>query len=58
MSEGDVDEFGPVDYLVVEFPQGKSQFHGEMAAAHSIEQSTSLIAHAAPTADTAARPPG
>ncbi len=33
MSEGDVDEFGPVDYLVVEFPQGKSQFHGEMAAA-------------------------
>ena len=33
MSEGDVDDFGPVDYLVVEFPKGKSQFHGEMAAA-------------------------
>ena len=33
MSEADVDELGPVDYLVVEFPEGKSQFTGEMAAA-------------------------
>jgi len=27
----DVDELGPVDYLVVEFPAGKSNFTGEMA---------------------------
>ena len=30
MSE--VDELGPVDYLVVEFPPGVSNFNGEMAA--------------------------
>jgi hypothetical protein len=28
----DVDEFGPVDYLVVEFPAEASNFNGEMAA--------------------------
>lgn len=28
----DLDEMGPVDYLVVEFPQGQSTFTGEMAA--------------------------
>src|SRR5688572_7434985 len=27
-----LDELGPVDYLVVEFPAGKSNFTGEMAA--------------------------
>ena len=27
-----IDELGPVDYLVVEFPPGKSNFTGEMAA--------------------------
>jgi hypothetical protein len=27
-----LDEMGPVDYLVVEFPQGQSTFTGEMAA--------------------------
>jgi hypothetical protein len=27
----DLDEMGPVDYLVVEFPQGQSTFTGEMA---------------------------
>ena len=32
MSNMDVDEFGPVDYLVVEFPAGKSNFTGEMAS--------------------------
>jgi hypothetical protein len=34
MSESiaDVDEMGPVDYLVVEFPAGHSTFNGEMAA--------------------------
>ena len=28
-----LDELGPVDYLVVEFPAGKSNFTGEMASA-------------------------
>jgi hypothetical protein len=32
MSDTDVDELGPVDFLVVEFPAGKSNFTGEMAA--------------------------
>jgi hypothetical protein len=32
MSETNVDELGPVDYLVVEFPAGRSNFTGEMAA--------------------------
>jgi hypothetical protein len=27
-----LDELGPVDYLIVEFPAGKSNFTGEMAA--------------------------
>jgi Family of unknown function (DUF6325) len=31
MASKDVDELGPVDYLVVEFPAGKSHFTGEMA---------------------------
>jgi hypothetical protein len=31
MGENELDEFGPVDYLVVEFPAGKSSFTGEMA---------------------------
>jgi hypothetical protein len=29
----DIDELGPVDYLVVEFPAGKASFNGEMAEA-------------------------
>ncbi len=33
MTEPDIDEMGPVDYLVVEFPEGESNFNGEMAAA-------------------------
>jgi hypothetical protein len=32
MSASEIDELGPVDYLVVEFPAGKSNFTGEMAA--------------------------
>ena len=32
MSDATVDELGPVDYLVVEFPAGSSNFTGEMAA--------------------------
>jgi Family of unknown function (DUF6325) len=31
MSAKEIDELGPVDYLVVEFPAGKSSFTGEMA---------------------------
>ena len=31
MSDNDVDELGPVDYLVVEFPADKADFSGEMA---------------------------
>ena len=31
MNETDVDELGPVDYLVVEFPADKVNFSGEMA---------------------------
>jgi len=32
VTEEDVDELGPVDYVVVEFPADKSNFSGEMAA--------------------------
>lgn len=32
MANTEVDELGPVDYLVVEFPPGTSQFTGEMSA--------------------------
>lgn len=38
----DLDELGPVDYLVVEFPAGRSNFTGEMAKelAHLIDAGT------------------
>ena len=32
VNDTDIDELGPVDYLVVEFPPGVSHFTGEMAA--------------------------
>jgi hypothetical protein len=32
MATEDIDELGPVDYLVVEFPPGAANFSGEMAA--------------------------
>jgi hypothetical protein len=32
MNDSDVDELGPVDYLVVEFPADKANFSGEMAS--------------------------
>jgi hypothetical protein len=32
MTEVSLDELGPIDYLVVEFPAGASSFTGEMAA--------------------------
>lgn len=31
MQEQELDEFGPVDYLIVEFPADRSNFTGEMA---------------------------
>ena len=31
MSERSLDELGPVDYVIIEFPAGKSNFTGEMA---------------------------
>ena len=33
MSDVEMDELGPVDYLIVEFPAGLANFTGEMAAA-------------------------
>ena len=35
MTETALDELGPVDYLVVEFPAGASNFTGEMARSWS-----------------------
>ena len=32
MTDSDVDELGPVDYIVVEFPAHKANFSGEMAS--------------------------
>src|SRR4029079_4935074 len=32
MADRSLDDLGPVDYLVVEFPAGESNFTGEMAA--------------------------
>ena len=32
MNDEDVDELGPVDYIVVEFPADRANFSGEMAA--------------------------
>src|SRR5881398_2133959 len=32
MTDRSLDELGPVDYLVVEFPAGESNFTGEMAS--------------------------
>ena len=33
MSDVEMDALGPVDYLILEFPSGKANFTGEMAAA-------------------------
>jgi hypothetical protein len=35
VSEAEMDELGPVDFLVIEFPAGKANFTGEMASALS-----------------------
>ena len=31
MAENELDGYGPVDYLIIEFPAGQSRFTGEMA---------------------------
>ena len=33
MTDRTLDELGPVDYLIVEFPAGAANFHGEIASA-------------------------
>jgi hypothetical protein len=43
MTSAPIDEFGPVDYLVVEFPPGTSHFNGEMAAELAALVDTELI---------------
>lgn len=32
MTDTNIDELGPIDYVVVEFPAGEANFNGEMAA--------------------------
>lgn len=32
VSDTNIDELGPIDYVVVEFPAGEANFNGEMAA--------------------------
>lgn len=43
MSDDDVDELGPVDYLVVEFPADKANFSGEIADQLSALTKSGLI---------------
>lgn len=43
MSDEDVDELGPVDYLVVEFPADKANFSGEIADQLSALTKSGLI---------------
>jgi hypothetical protein len=43
MSDTTIDELGPVDYIVVEFPKGASHFSGEMAAELATLIDTELI---------------
>jgi hypothetical protein len=43
MSGDEIDELGPVDYIVVEFPAGKSTFTGEMADELAVLQERGVI---------------
>jgi hypothetical protein len=43
MSDSDLDEMGPVDYLVVEFPAGQANFNGEMAAELAVLNEAGII---------------
>ena len=39
----DLDEMGPIDYLVVEFPVGQANFSGEMAAELAVLSEAGII---------------
>ena len=43
MTDAEVDELGPVDYLVVEFPADKANFSGDMASELSALVSRGLV---------------
>jgi Family of unknown function (DUF6325) len=43
MSDNELDEMGPVDYLVVEFPAGQATFSGEMAAELAVLNEAGII---------------
>jgi hypothetical protein len=43
MSESELDEMGPVDYLVVEFPAGQANFRGEMAAELAVLSEAGIV---------------
>jgi hypothetical protein len=43
MSDDDLEEMGPVDYLVVEFPAGHTNFSGEMAAELAVLNEAGII---------------
>jgi Family of unknown function (DUF6325) len=43
MSDNELDEMGPVDYLVVEFPAGHATFSGEMAAELAVLNEAGII---------------
>ena len=44
MTQTSLDELGPVDYLVVEFPAGQSTFTGEMVSTlHQIRMQPAQI---------------
>ena len=43
MNADQIDELGPVDYVVIEFPKGSKRFSGEMAAELTSLADTELI---------------
>jgi len=43
MAKDNIDEFGPVDYVVVEFPAGTKNFTGEIAKELALLADTELI---------------
>ena len=43
MSDSELDEMGPVDYLVVEFPAGQANFRGEMATELAVLSDAGII---------------
>ena len=43
MSPNEIDELGPVDYLIIEFPEGTQNFTGEMGAELAALADTELV---------------